>query len=168
AQLQAVLGARGEHAVRLDGAVAGQVVDEDADVGLVAPRRPRRLAAGGAGGVEAGDQALRRRLLVARGAIDLAGEVQAGDRLRLQGGLQAARIEIVVLDSSARPGDVRVLEARDGAHQGEVHVPGQGGGNAVGIDLVRVQSFRLDEDLVAVAVGEAHHLVLDGRAVAWT
>ena len=31
--------------------------------------------------------------------------------------LQVARIEVVVLDRVARPREVRVLEARDGAHE---------------------------------------------------
>jgi hypothetical protein len=59
-----------------------------------------------------------------------------------------------------------LLEAADGAHQRQLHVEGQAGGDAVGIDLVRGQPLGLDEDLMRVLVGEAVHLVLDGRAVA--
>ena len=80
--------------------------------------------------------------------------------------LQIARIEVVVFDGIAGARDVGLLEAADGTHQRQLHVERQAGGDAVGIDLVRVQPFRLEEDLVAVLVGEAHHLVLDGRAVA--
>ena len=43
---------------------------------------------------------------------------------------------------------------------------GQGGRDAVGVDRVVVEALRFQEDLVAVAVGEAHHLVLDRGAVA--
>src|SRR3546814_12091322 len=50
AQLQAVFSARGEHAIRLQGAMADQVIDQHADICLVAawcPRRqPARLARG--------------------------------------------------------------------------------------------------------------------------
>ena len=44
AQMQAVLGARGEHPIRLAGAVGHQVVDQDPDVGLFAARAPCALA----------------------------------------------------------------------------------------------------------------------------
>src|SRR5690606_27563866 len=39
--------------------------------------------------------------------------------------------------------------------------------DAVGIDLVGIQTFRLEEDLVRGLVGEAEYLVLDRRAVTW-
>ena len=42
AQQQAVLGARGMQPVRLDGRLGDQVVDQHADVGLVAPQDERR------------------------------------------------------------------------------------------------------------------------------
>ena len=42
----------------------------------------------------------------------------------------------------------------------------QRGRDAVRIDRVVVEAFRLEEDLVPLAIGEAHHLVLDRRAVA--
>jgi hypothetical protein len=41
-----------------------------------------------------------------------------------------------------------------------------GGGDAVGVELVRVRPFGLQEDLVAVLVGKAVDLVLDAGAVA--
>ena len=47
-----------------------------------------------------------------------------------------------------------------------LYVLGQRGRDAVGIDGVVVEAFRLEEDLVAVALREAHHLVLDGRTIA--
>src|SRR5690606_33814669 len=164
---QAVFGARGEHAIRLGRAVGDQVVDQHAQVGLVAPRRPRFQRAHGARGVDAGEQALGRGLLVTGGAVDLAGEEQPRYRLGLERGPEPARIEEVVLDRIARARDVRLPEAGDRAHQRQLHVERQRGGDAVGIDLDAVQSFRLDEHLVARLLGEAHHLVLDARAIAW-
>ena len=78
AQVQAELGARGEHAVGLVGALGDEVVDEDAGVGLGAVERERRFAASRCQrGVDAGHQALAGGLLVAAGAVDLAGEVEA-------------------------------------------------------------------------------------------
>ncbi len=81
-------------------------------------------------------------------------------------GLQAARIEIVVLDRIAGPRDVCVLETLDRTHQRQLHVERQRGGDAVRVDLERVQTFRLDEDLVRALLGEAHDLVFDRRTVA--
>ena len=166
AQLQPVFGAAGEHAVRLVGAVGDQVVDQYAQIRFVAARAPASLLAGETRGIEAGQQALRGGFFIAGGAVDLAGEEQAADGLGLQRVLQPARIEEVVFDRIARAGDVRVLEATHAADQRQLHIERQRGGDAVGIDLDHVQPFGLDEDLVAGLLGEAHHLVLDGGAVA--
>ena len=71
---QPILGAAGEHAIRLVDAPGDQVVDQDADVGLRAVEDQRRLALDRQGGVDAGDQSLGGGLLVAGRAVDLAGE----------------------------------------------------------------------------------------------
>ncbi|MNF34622.1 hypothetical protein D3C84_154680 [compost metagenome] len=166
AQDQPVFGARGEHAVRLLGAQGDQVVDQHADIRLVAARAPAVLALGAQRGVAAGQQTLRTGLFVTGGAVDLPGEEQAGDHLGFQAVFQVARIEVVVLDGVAGADDMGVFHATDGAHQLQLHVERQGGGNAVGIQLVGGQTFRLDKHLVAVLVGEAVDLVFDRRAVA--
>ena len=166
AQLQPVLGARGEHPVRLGDAARDEIVDQHAEVGLVAARAPAVLAADEASGVDAGEDPLRRGLLVAGRAIDLAGEEEAADRLRLERRAQRARIEVVVLDRVARTQQVRVLAAGDRAHERPLHVEGQRRRDPVRIDLVRREALGLEEDLMARAVGEAHDLVLDRRAIA--
>jgi len=51
AQDQPVFRAAGEHAIGLARATRDEVIDEHADIGLVAARRPRGLAGGGAGGI---------------------------------------------------------------------------------------------------------------------
>ena len=166
AQQQPIFRAAREHPIRLARAARDEIVDEHADVGLVASRPPRCALLHAQRGVDAGEHALRRRFLVAGRAVDLAGEEQAGDELRLQAVLQIARIEIVVLDRVARPRDVRALEPGDRTHQRQLHVERQAGRDAVRIDLVRRQAFGLDEDLVRGLVGEAVHLVFDRRAIA--
>ena len=102
AQQQAMFGAAGEHAIRLARAARHQVVDEHADVALAALRDEGLLCRRRARGVDAGDEALRRGFFVARGAVDLAREKQARERLRLERGLEIARIEEVVFDGVAR------------------------------------------------------------------
>src|SRR3546814_11779768 len=89
---------------------------QHAEVGLVAPWAPAIEATYLPRGVEAGQQALRGGLLVTGGAVDLAGEEQDLDRLGLQRGLEPARAEDVVLDRSAGPAHLGLLEAADAAH----------------------------------------------------
>jgi hypothetical protein len=112
AQAQAVLGARGEHAVGLGHAAGDQVVHQHAEVGLVAARAPGLAALHLQRGVGAGEQALRGGFLVAGGAVDLAGEEQPADRLGLQAGLEVARVEVVVLDGVAGAQDVAFSRPR--------------------------------------------------------
>src|SRR6202023_3795644 len=95
-----------------------------------------------------------------------AGEIKARERTRLERALEIARIEEVVLDGITGAREMRVLEAADGAHELALHLEGQAGGDAVGVDLVSVQSLRLDENLMRRLVREAHHLVLDRGTVA--
>ena len=68
---------------------------------------------GVARGVDPGDQSLRRGFFVAAGAVDLAGEKQARDLLRLQRRADLRRPDHVVLDRVAVAQDLRVLQARD-------------------------------------------------------
>src|SRR6185312_17040189 len=97
AKEQAMLGARGHHAVRLVGALRRQVVDEHAGVRLIARQyelvapelRQRRVGAG--------EEPLRRRLFVAGGAVDLPGEIEPAHALGLERRTQLARIAEVVL-----------------------------------------------------------------------
>ena len=62
--------------------------------------------------------------------------------------------------------DVHVFHAADRAHQRQLDVEGQAGGDTVRVDLVRGQAFRFEEDVVLVLVGEAVDLVFDRRAIA--
>ena len=85
-----MLRARREHAIRLEASFRDQVVDEDADVRLVASQLERRLAPRVPCRVDAGDDALRRRLFVAGRAVDLTREEQSR-RLASSRGSGAAR-----------------------------------------------------------------------------
>ena len=102
AQLQPVLGARREHPVRLGDAARDEVVDQHAEIGFVAARRPAVLAAHEARRVDAGEQALRRRFLVAGRAVDLAREEEPADRLGLERRLAARADRSSRIRSSSR------------------------------------------------------------------
>ena len=166
AQLQAELGAAGEHAVGLGHALGHQVIHQHAQVRLITPRQPGVAPLHLKCRVHRGIKPLRRGLFIAGRAVDLAGKEQALNGPCLEAGPQLARVEVVVFNGITRPQDVRPLQAGHALHRGNLHVEGQGGGNAVGIELVRRQAFGFQKDLVRVLVGKAIDLVLDARAVA--
>ena len=79
-----MLGARREHAIGLETAFGDQIVDEDANVGFVAPKLERRPPCARLRRVDAGDETLRGRFLITGCPVDLAGEKQAADALGLE------------------------------------------------------------------------------------
>jgi hypothetical protein len=62
--------------------------------------------------------------------------------------------------------DLDALEPRDRPAHRQLHVLGQRGRDAVGVDQMIVKSFWLQENLVPVAVPETMHLVFDRWAIA--
>ncbi|EXI71365.1 MAG: hypothetical protein AW07_03697 [Candidatus Accumulibacter sp. SK-11] len=165
AQRQAILGATGEHAVRFGNAAGDQVVCQHTEVGLITARRPRLPLLHLQRRVGAGQQALRSSLLVAGGAVDLAGEKQTADGTGLERSTQAPRVEVVVFDRVSRAQDVAALETMDRTNDRQLHVERQAGRNAVRVDLVGLQTLRLEKDVMAVLGRETMDLVLDRRAV---
>ena len=157
-----VLGAGGHHPVGLLGALGHQVVDEHPDVAVAAAEDQRLPPQQLQGGVDPGHKALGRRLLIARGAVELARPVEAGHRLALQGGQQLGGIHAVVLDGVGAPGHLSLLQPGHRVEHLDLHVLGQGGGEALDVELLGLQPHGLDEELVALLVREADDLGLDG------
>jgi hypothetical protein len=112
AEEEAVFGAGGEEAVGLGGAFRDEVVDHDGEVGLAALEEERGAAGGLQGGIGPGDEALAGGFFIAGGAIDLPGEVEAGDALRLQGGVELGGRAVVVFDGVAGADDLGVAPGR--------------------------------------------------------
>src|SRR5271169_3886978 len=92
-QVQAELGSRSEHAIRLVRPLADEVVDEDCGVRLRAVENERRLALYLECRVDARHDALASGLFVAAGAVDLAGKVEARNLLGFERALQLRRID---------------------------------------------------------------------------
>ena len=136
AQRQPVFGARGEHAIGFADALGGEIVDHHAEIGFGAvENRAPSCAAGAARRVEASDQPLRGRFLVAGGAVDLAGEKKPGRCAALPApASSSAGIDIVIFDRVARSQDARPLQPGDGRDQRRLRLLGQRGRDAVGID----------------------------------
>ena len=126
--------------------------------GVAALRSKRRVGAG--------EQPLRRRFLVARRAIDLSSQEQSGHGFELEARAKFARIDVIIFDRITWPDDGYVLEPGQRAQKLLLHLRRERRGEPVGIDSRVVKPFRLKENLVAVAVGEADDFILDGRAIA--
>src|SRR6476620_4637375 len=94
--------ARRKHPVRLETAFRDQVVNENADVSLVAPQLQAFTADGAMRRVDARDQPLRCGFLVARCAVDLPREEEASDSLRLELTRQLRRLHEVVFHRITR------------------------------------------------------------------
>ena len=80
--------------------------------------------------------------------------------------MQLHGVGVVVFDGVAGTQHDGLFQAGDGVEHGDLHVQGQAGGDAVGVDLGAFQAFGLQKDLVPFALGKAGHLILNGRAVA--
>src|SRR5206468_9426068 len=86
--------------------------------------------------------------------------------LRLEPRRELSRRIIVVLDGVTRPGHLGSLETRYGAQELELHRDGQGSGQPVHVQLVRVEPLRFEEHLVPLGIGELHDLVFDRGTIA--
>ncbi len=124
---QPVLRARGEHPVRLRRPPRDEIVDQHAQVGLLATQVERRFTANGEGSVDPGHQAEPGRFLVAGRAVDLSGEVQPVDPARLERRPQLGRIDVVVLDGVARTDHLAVLEPLHGVQHPQLDLRGHRG-----------------------------------------
>src|SRR5689334_19040665 len=107
-----MLGARREHPIRLEAALRNQIVDEDANVRLVAPQLEAAAGASPMRRVDARDEPLRGCLFVSRSAVDLPGQKEPGRALRFETPIELGRLDEVVLDGVSRPKKRRRLEAR--------------------------------------------------------
>ena len=167
-QDETVLGPAREHAVGFSGSPCDQIIDHDAEIGFCPVKPYARKTSSEARRVDPGDQSLARRLLVSRGAIDLARQEQTRNPRCLQRVIELARIDVVVLDGVAVTQDSCSAQTRYRDDEGLLDVARQRRGNAVRVDRRGPEPLGFQKDPVAFPVAEPHHLVLDGRAVAGT
>ena len=125
AQDQAILGAAGKHAIGLGRAHGDQVIHQYTQVGLVPARIPLILFLRTQSRVDPGQQALGPSFFIAGGAVDLAGEIQALDKLGFQGMPQVLRIQVIVFDGVTRTGDMSILKAGNGTHRCQLNIERQ-------------------------------------------
>ena len=156
----------GHHAVGLIRALDRQIVHHHADVSLCAVEYQWLFAERFLRGVDAGQQSLRGGFLIARGPVDLSGEIEARDVKGAHGGGYLQRIDAVVLNGVSQARQPGLLEAGYGAVHRPLHILRKAGGHALYIPLRVIKPFRFQKQLVTVLIGEAVHLILNGWAVA--
>ena len=164
-QQQAVFAAAGHHAVRFVGALGRQIVHEHADIRLIAAQNDGGFALHKARGIDASENALCGGFLVAAGAVDLPGKVHARHGAQGKIGAKLEGIDALVFDSVGETKHARVTQTGNGMQHGELHILRHGGGKPLHIPLDGIQPLRLQKELVAVFIREAHNLIFDGRAV---
>ena len=118
--------------------------------------------------VDSSHNPLPSGFLVPRRPVDLPGEEQSLYRLDLEPRRQLLRRIVVVLDRIARPSHSSLLQPRHGMEKRNLGVHREGRGKPIHVQLRCLQTFRLQEDLMTLGIGELHDLVFDGGAIART
>ena len=157
---------RSSAGVRVHDTLGHKVIHQRTEVARMARQNELFFAQCIAGGVQAGQQPLRSRFLVAGGAIELPRTVQTANVLALQRCFQTGGVHTVVFDGIGRAQDLDMLKALDAAVEGILHVLRQTAGSTLQVHFLGVLTAGLHKDGVAVLARKAHHLVLDGGAVA--
>ena len=163
---QAVLTARGHHAVRFVGALGHQIVNQGPDVAVLAVQDKGALPFQLPCRVYPGNKPLYRRFLITGGAVKLPRAEKSRDFLRFQCRAKLRRVNAVILDGIRRSGHLRLFQSRYGVQHLQLHFLRHGGGKALDIEFLCVEAHRLNEELVARLIREGHDLCLDAGAIA--
>lgn len=164
--MKAELGAGCEHAIRLVGTFGDEIVNEDSAVSFVALEDERFEVGEFTSGVYASEQALNAGFFVAGSSVDLAGEEKAVDGFDFEAMIELAGIDCVVFNRVTRANHFGIFEAFDGSEHCRLDVNWHACRHAVDVDLVCVETFGFEEDLVAILVGKLDYFVFYGRTVA--
>ncbi len=166
AEVEAVFGPAGEHAVGFGGDAGDEIIEHDTDVGLIAAEANGLLVSGVAGGIQPGDESLPGGFFVAAGAVDLTGEEEAGDGLGHAGGVDLMGANHVVFDGVTMLDNFCMGTAGHETDELLLDFEREGSGDAVGVDFVGEEGFWFEEDMVGIALSEADDFVFDGGAIA--
>ena len=105
--------------------------------------------------------------LVSGGAVDLASEEQTRDFADFKRQRQLPGVNGVVLDCIAGANHFGVFKTGDRRDHFCLDIDGHARGHAIHVNLIGVESLRLQEQLMPGLVGELYDLVLDRWAIAW-
>ena len=161
-----MLRARGEHAIRLETALGHQVVDHDADVGLIAAEDDRSLM------LRAPSAALSPATRPCPAAssypdVPLICPARKSPATRWVSSVasQLGRLDEVVFDRVARAQHVCDSSPGSDRTSRSWSLAGQAHREAVDVDLLDVETFGLEKELMPLPIRESHHLVFERRAV---
>jgi hypothetical protein len=163
---EAILCPGGEEPVGFVYPFRDEVIYEDADIGLLTGEGEGGKAEHFGGGINAGDDALGGGLLIAGGAVNLAGVKEVFDEFGFQGRVELVGLDKVVLNRIARAKHAGLFETGDVAERFGLDRLRQGGGKTIEIDFYGIPAFGLDEKLMAFAFGEADDFVFNGWTIA--
>ena len=121
AQQNTVFRSRSKHPVRLIHALIDQVINQDANIGLVPTQHERILPSKLSVRIDTRHQTLGGRFLISRCTIDLASQEKTLDNSRLQGILQILRIEVIVFNCVSWLNEYGILKAGNGVNGLELH-----------------------------------------------
>ena len=166
AEQETVFRPGGHHPVWFSVFFRHQVVDQNADIAFGTVDHERLFPEHIHGRVYSGKQSLGGGLLISGAAVDLSAAEKAGDILKLQRLFQLRGIDAVIFNGVGVLDDLHMLESGHRPVHGHLDIVRERTGHSADVHFVCGKTFRLDEDLVSVLIGEAHDLILDGRAVA--
>src|SRR5262245_20000525 len=110
-------------------------------------------------------QPLRGRFLIPGRPIDLPSQKKSFYVLRLKAPRQCRRLDEVVLNGVAGTKQHCVLEPRQSMNEFSLYTQRKTRREPVNVDLPRVDSFRLQENLMSLLVWEPNDFVLEGGTV---
>src|SRR5690349_4162650 len=165
---QAIFGAGREHAVRLGDPAGDEIVDHDAQIAVGTIEHEWQGAAGDERRVKAGHQPLRGGFLITCRTVDLSGQKQSWQSLGLEARIEFTRIDVIVFDGIAWADHPHALKPGNRSKDRKLHLFGQRSRNAIGVDRAVVETFRLEKNLMPLAIAEPNDFVLYRGAIAGT
>ena len=166
AQQYAVLRPARKHTVRLVDTLGHKVVDKYTDICLIARKRELLAAERAECCIGAGHKALPCGLLITRGAVDLACEIESGHKLCLEGMLKLCGVEEVVLHGISGTVKLRIGERGHSRQCGNLNIHRHGRREAVHIIFGSILTLGFKEELVLCLVGKGDNLCFNRGAIA--
>ena len=162
---QPVFRSAGHNPVGFFRSLGYQIVDEGADVAGVPGENQRLPPLNLQRRVDARNQSLGGSLLVTGGTVELTRAIQARHLLALQRGQQLGGVHALILNGVGRAHHLGALQPRDRVHHGNLHIFRQTGREALNVQLLRVQTAGLNEELMPGLIGKTDDFRLDAGTI---
>ena len=161
----AVLSTGSKHPVRLVDTLIDKVIDQNADIGLVAPKNKRILTRKPQDSIHTGNNTLRSSFLVTCRTIYLPGQEEIVYNPGAQRVMQVLRVKVIVLDSISRLEEHGILQTLDGVNSILLNFQRKRRRKTLKIILRRSPALGFQEKLMRILIGKSTELVFDAGAV---